>query len=67
MTSKFPKGWDASRVRSVIDHYEHLTEEESVAEDEAAFEAADQSFVEVPSVLLDQVRKLIAENEGSDV
>lgn len=67
MTSKFPKGWDASRVRSVIDHYEHLTEEEAVAEDEAAYEAPDQSFVEVPSVLLDQVRKLIAENEGRDV
>ena len=67
MTSKFPKGWDASRVRSVIEHYEHLTEEEAVAEDEAAYEAPDQSFVEVPTVLLDQVRKLIAENEGRDV
>lgn len=67
MTSKFPRGWDASRVRSVIEHYEHLTEEEAVAEDEAAYEAPDQSFVEVPSVLLDQVRKLIAENEGRDV
>ena len=36
--SKFPPGWDAERVNSVLAHYESQSEEEAVAEDEAAFE-----------------------------
>lgn len=35
---KFPKGWDEKRVKRVLDHYENLTEDEAVAEDEAAWE-----------------------------
>ena len=33
----FPPGWDEERVRKVIAHYENQTEDEEVAEDEAAF------------------------------
>ncbi len=36
--NRFPKGWDEARVRDVIEHYESQTEDEAVAEDEAAFE-----------------------------
>lgn len=36
--SKFPIGWDEERVRRIITYYEEQTEEEAVAEDEAAFE-----------------------------
>jgi len=36
--SKFLVGWDEERVRRVLAHYEQQTEEEAVAEDEAAFE-----------------------------
>ncbi|MYB02544.1 hypothetical protein F4X90_23120 [Candidatus Poribacteria bacterium] len=35
--NKFPPGWDAERVQSVIDYYENQTEDEAIAEDEAAF------------------------------
>lgn len=35
---KFPPGWDEERVRNMLAHYEQQTEEEAVAEDEAAFE-----------------------------
>ena len=35
---RFPDGWDEKRVRKIIDFYESQTEEEAVAEDEAAFE-----------------------------
>ena len=31
----FPTGWDAARVQKLIDHYETLSEDEQVAEDEA--------------------------------
>ena len=36
--NRFPRGWDEERVRRVIAHYEGQTEEEAVAEIEAAFE-----------------------------
>lgn len=36
--SSFPNGWDADRVRRVLQHYEEQSAEEAVAEDEAAFE-----------------------------
>lgn len=36
--NKYPPGWDEQRVRRVIDHYENQTEEQAVAEDEAASE-----------------------------
>jgi len=35
---RFPPGWDEERVRKVLAHYEEQTEDEAVAEDEAAFE-----------------------------
>ncbi len=36
--TRFPEGWDEERVRRVLEHYEPQTDEEAVAEDEAAFE-----------------------------
>lgn len=60
MTNRFPKGWNQDRVKRVLEHYEQLSEEEQVAEDEAAFEDAGQTFVEIPTELLDEVRDLIA-------
>ena len=33
---KFPPGWDEERVQKVLRHYEEQTEDEAVAEDEAA-------------------------------
>ena len=36
--NKFPPGWDEERVQRVLAYYESQTEEEAVAEDEAAYE-----------------------------
>jgi len=58
--SKFPKGWDEERVKRVLDHYENQTEDEAVAEDEAAWEDRSQTFVEVPNELVPAVRELLA-------
>jgi Ser/Thr protein kinase RdoA (MazF antagonist) len=33
---KFPPGWDEARVKRLIDHYENMSEDELLAEDEAA-------------------------------
>ncbi|HVT15922.1 MAG TPA: hypothetical protein VHQ90_07030 [Thermoanaerobaculia bacterium] len=56
---EFPPGWDEQRVRELIAHYESQTEEEAVAEDEAAFEHRTTSMVEVPNELLPAVRELL--------
>ncbi len=58
--SRFPKGWDKERVKRVLDHYENQTEDEAVAEDEAAWEDKSQTFVEVPNELIPAVRELLA-------
>ena len=59
--NQFPPGWDEARVRDVIDYYENQTEDEAVAEDEAAF--ADSTMIAVPPPLVPEVRELIARYE----
>jgi hypothetical protein len=60
--SKFSAGWDAERVKRLIDHYEGLTEDEQVAEDEAAIvaERQGQAVIAVPDELLPEIRRLLA-------
>lgn len=58
--SKFPPGWNETRVHDVLAYYEAQTEEQAVAEDEAAFENPRQTFIEIPNELLPTVRELIA-------
>ena len=55
---KFPLGWDDKRVKETLTHYVLQTEEEAVAEDEAAFEVADQAAMEIPVNLLLRLRKI---------
>lgn len=57
--NRFPEGWDEKRVKQVLDHYENQTEEEAVAEDEAAWENKSHTFIEVPNELVPEVRKLL--------
>ena len=42
---KFPPGWNSERVKRVLAHYESQSEEEAVAEDEAAYEENLSVFV----------------------
>ncbi len=64
--SRFPAGWDEARVRRVLAHYEEQTEEEALAEDEAAFEDQYQTYMEVPNDLVPAVRELIARHQGPE-
>ncbi len=61
--SKFPPGWDSERVKRVLSHYESQSEEEAVAEDEAAFEALGQTVMEVPTEIVPAIRELIARHK----
>ena len=58
--NNFPPGWDAERVNRVLAHYESQSEDEAVAEDEAAFETSGQTVMEVPTEIVPVVRELIA-------
>jgi len=61
--SKFPEGWDEERVHKVLAHYEKQTEEEDLAEDEAAYEDRTQTTIDVPVELVPAVRELIAKHQ----
>lgn len=63
MTQKaFPPGWDEARVQKVLGHYESQSEEEAVAEDEAATESVADTVMTVPKPLVPAVRELIAKH-----
>ena len=62
---KFLLGWDESRVKRVLEHYESQEDLEALAEDEAAFEAEGQTAVVVPSDLVSKIRELIAKHEAA--
>ena len=47
-----------------MEHYESQTENEAVAEDEAAFEDAAQTVMEVPHELVPAIRKMLAKHKG---
>ena len=59
---RFPPGWDEERVRKVLAHYEEQTEDEAVAEDEAAIVESAQTVMEVPHELVPAIRELIAKH-----
>lgn len=56
---KLPENWNEDRIGRVIDHYEAQSEEEAVAEDEAAL-ATEETTMQVPVKLVGDVRALIA-------
>jgi hypothetical protein len=60
----FPAGWDEARVRHVLEHYESQSDEEAVAEDEAAFESTTHTIMEVPVELVPEVRELLAKRRA---
>ena len=63
-TNTFPRGWDEARVQRLIQRYESQTEEEALAEDEAAFEDTTQTIMEIPNDLVPAVRALLSKHVG---
>ena len=58
--AKYPDGWDEGRVKRVLAHYEQQSDEEALAEDEAAYESTTHTAMEVPVDLVPAVRELLA-------
>ena len=61
--TKFPPGWDEQRVKRVLSHYESQTEDEAVAEDEAARDDTSGTMMAVPTELVPEVRERIAKHQ----
>ena len=62
----YPPGWDAERVRKVINYYDSLSDEEWAAEDEAGFTDSNNVVVVIPRELLPAVHKLLAEHSEAE-
>jgi hypothetical protein len=65
----FPPGWDGEGVKALADYHDNQSDEEAIAEAEAALEAEGQTLVMVPSELMPTIRALIAkhiQDESSD-
>jgi hypothetical protein len=63
--TRFPAGWNENRVQRVLQHYEGQTEDEAVAEDEAAFRLRSQTLLVVPNRLVPKITRLIAGERSS--
>jgi hypothetical protein len=62
--SHFPPGWDEERVRSVLEYYESQTEDEAVAEHEAAYEDPAHAMMAIPKELVPAVNALLAKHDS---
>ena len=61
----YPAGWDEERIRKLADHYDNQTEEEQLAEHEAAYLAEGQTVMVVPTELVPEIVKLISRRRKS--
>jgi hypothetical protein len=64
--NRFPAGWNEARVRRLLEHYERQTEDEAVAEDEAAFESRGQTVMVVPKRLVPDITRLIERRRSAN-
>ncbi len=64
-TNDFPPGWDEARVQRVIAHYESQSDDEAIAEDEAAFLDSNYSVMLIPRALVPAVHELLSSSEQS--
>lgn len=61
----FPPGWDQAKVQQVIAHYESQSDDEAIAEDEAAFLDSEYSVMLIPRALVPAVYELLSASEPS--
>lgn len=61
---KSSEGWNEKSVRKILHHYDTQSNEETVAEDEAAYDSIAHTAMEVPVDLVPKVRELIAKRHS---
>ena len=58
----YPPGLDAKQVQEIIEYYDSLTEEEWIAELEAAYEDPNNTVMVIPTELVPAVRELLVKH-----
>lgn len=60
--NKYPKGWSQERVAKVIAHYDKQSDDDGIAEAQAAWENSRMQVMVIPSGLVRQVEALIRQH-----
>jgi hypothetical protein len=60
-----PKGWDMKRVREVAAYYDNQSDDDAIAEAEAAYNNAAISMMAIPIKLVPAVQQLIRRRRAS--
>ena len=56
---RLPKGWTEEQIRKLAEYHENMTEDQQVAEIEAALSDENQTMMMVPTELVPEIVKLI--------
>ena len=56
----YPSGWDANRVKELLQHYENQSDDEAAGEEEAAFNSSGETVMVIPNELVPAVRALMS-------
>ena len=64
LNQDLPEGWDEERIRKIIEYYDNQTEDEAIAEDEAAWNREGYTWIQVPHALVAEVIKIVEEFEA---
>ena len=62
--NRYPKGWDASSIRALADHYDNQLDDDAGAEDEAAYRSTLVTMMAIPVDLVPRVQKLLSRRAG---
>ena len=60
----YPKGWNQQRADEIAQYYDNQSDEEAIAEAEAAYRAKAFAMIQVPIKLVPEVQKLLAKRAG---
>ena len=61
---RYPKGWDARSIKALAAHYDNQSEDDAVAEHEAAYRSTLVTMMAIPVDLVPKVQKLLAKRAG---
>ncbi|MGD0462526.1 MAG: hypothetical protein ABSB74_08560 [Tepidisphaeraceae bacterium] len=62
--NRYPKGLNRRKVQAIIAHYDHQTDDQAIAEAEAAYDGKTTTMMQIPNELVPKVRKLLAKRAG---
>ena len=63
--NRFPEEWDETRVQEVIAHYDQQTEDEELAELEAAQQGPGVTMLAVPTEMVAEIQALITRKQSA--